>query len=154
MSQKGAIIIPITLVAEGGGSNSTESFQSILSGASPSASPSPNKGDASQKKAEAQAKSSDNIANAVLARVAAHTLNLAMSGWGDIMGNYVTGQNIQTWISEVGKIASALKLGPAGMAFYALDKGVQAFKYVGELKKSEARAEFAQKRVYGTTVKS
>ena len=154
MSQKGTIVIPITLVAEGGGSESTESFQSILSGASPSSSPSPHKGDKSQKKAEAQAKASDNIANAVLARAAAHTLNLAMSGWGDITGNYVTGQNIQTGINEISKIGAAVQLGPAGMAFYALDKGVQAFKYVGELKKSEARAEFAQKRVYGTTVKS
>ena len=44
MSQKGAIIIPITLVAEGGGSEATESFQSILSGASLSSSPSPKKG--------------------------------------------------------------------------------------------------------------
>lgn len=152
MPQKGTIVIPITLVAEGGGSNSTESFQSILSGASPS--PSVNKSEKNQKKAEAQGKSSANIANAVLARAVAHTFNLAMSGWGDITGNYVTGQNIQTGISEGGKLVAALNMGPAGMAVYAVDKGIQAFKYVGELKKSEARAEFAQKRVYGTTVKA
>lgn len=155
MSQKGAIIIPITLVAEGGGSEATESFQSIFSpsSSSPSSSPSPNKGDKSQKKAEAQGKASSNVAKAVLVRAAAQAVNLALSGWGDVTGNYVTGQNIQTAVSEAGKIGAALSMGWAGVAVYAVDKGFQALKYVGDLKKSEARAEFAQKRVYGSTVK-
>ena len=89
----------------------------------------------------------------MLTRAAAQAVSLALSGWGDVTGSYVTGQNIQTAISEAGKIGEALSMGWAGVAVYAVDKGFQAFKYVSDLKKSEARAEFAQKRVYGSTVK-
>lgn len=152
MSQKGTIVIPITLVAEGGGSDSAESFQSILSGASPS--PSVNKSDKNQKKAEVQGKSSANIARAVIVNATAKIASLALSGYGDITGDYVKGQNIQTAIREGGKLLAATSMGPWGMGAYAVDKGIQAFQYYGALKKSEAMAEFAQKRVYGTTVKS
>lgn len=152
MSQKGTIVIPITLVAEGGGSEATESFQSILSGAS--SSPSVNKGEKNQKKAEAQGKSSSNVARAVIVSATAKIASLALSGYGDITGDYVTGQNIQTAIGEGGKLLASISMGPWGMAAYGVDKGIQAFQYYGSLKKSEARAEFAQKRVYGTTLKS
>ena len=89
----------------------------------------------------------------IISRVASQTASLALQGYGNITGNYVEGQNLQVAVSEVGKIAGAVAMGWVGVALYAADKGVLAFNYVSDLKKSERQSAFAQKRVYGTTVK-
>ena len=146
MAEKNAIIIPITLIAEGGGkiSDGVEEVSIYSSG---------NDSDKNQKKAEAKAKGNANAAKAIISRVGSQSASLALQGYGDITGSYVDGQNLQVVVSEIGKIGSAIALGWAGVAIYAVDKGVQAFNYVADLKKSEQQAKFAQKRVYGSTVK-
>lgn len=146
MAEKGTIIIPITLVAEGGGtvSDGVENVSNTTS---------MNDSDKNQKKAEEKAKANTNAAKAIISRVASQTASLALQGYGDITGNYTEGQNIQLAVSEAGKIAGAVAMGGVGIALYAIDKGVQAFNYASELKKSNRQVEFAQKRVYGTTIK-
>lgn len=146
MAEKGTIIIPITLVAEGGGTVS-DGVESV------GGEPSMNDIDNNQKKARDRAKANTNAAKTIISRVASQTASLALQGYGDITGNYVEGQNLQVAVSEAGKIAGAVALGWVGVALYAVDKGVQAFNYVSDLKKSERQAAFAQKRVYGTTIK-
>jgi hypothetical protein len=146
MAEKGTIIIPITLVAEGGGAVS-DGVESV------SKEPSMNDSDKAQRKAEERAKANASAAKAIISRVASQTASLALQGYGDITGNYVEGQNLQVAVSEAGKIAGAIALGWTGVALYAIDKGVQAFNYTADLKKSARQSAFAQKRVYGTTVK-
>ena len=100
MAEKGTIIIPITLVAEGGGtvSDGVENLDSESS---------INDSDKNQKKAEERAKSNANAAKAIISRVASQTASLAMQGYGDITGNYVEAQNLQVAVTEAGKIAGA-----------------------------------------------
>lgn len=147
MAEKGAIVIPITLVAESANNAVSDGVESV------GGQNTINENDEAQKKAKNQAKSNANAAKAIISRVASQTTSLALQGYGDITGNYIEGQNLQLAISEGGKIAGAIALGWVGAAIYAVDKGVQAFNYAAELKKSERQSSFAQKRVYGTTVK-
>ncbi len=148
--EKNSIIIPITLVAEGGGSNGTTDNTNPVGQQSQEQQ---NDVDKKQKKAAARAQG-NNAAKAIISHVASQTVALALNGYGDITGNYVQGQNLQLAVSEAGKIAGAISMGWVGVVLYAVDKGVQAFNYASEMKKSEMQSAFAQKRVYGTTVKS
>jgi hypothetical protein len=147
MAEKGTIVIPITLMFEG----ENGAVSNAVEGGGDTASA--NDSDKAQKKAEERAKSNANAAKAIISRVASQTASLAMQGYGDITGNYVEAQNLQVAVTEAGKIAGAISLGWVGAALYVVDKGVQAFNYVSDLKKSERQAAFAQKRVYGTTRK-
>lgn len=146
-SEKNAIIIPITLLAEGGG---------VENASAQSKTPALPKNEQEKKQDTAMttAKSIGNASKAILVHAASQTAALALSGYGDITGNYVQGANIQTAISETGKIASAIALGWVGVATYAIDKGVQYFNYTAQMKKNERDAAFKQQRVYGTTMKS
>lgn len=152
MAKKNAIIIPIILQASTngtagatGGENAPKSSENQQKNPEQKKDP---------KKAETLAKSAGNAAKAIVAKVAGQTASLALSGYGDLTGNYVQGANIQTAVKETASIAAAVSLGPVGIALYAVDKGVQAFRYESEMRKSEMRSNFARQRVYGTTKKS
>ncbi len=150
MVQKDAIIIPVTLmVTEGTGSTKTNNAADAAT--TQNATP-PNMQDEKQKQAGTNAFSSG--AKAVLSHVGGQVLSNALQGYGDITGDYVSGQNLQVAVSETAKIVGAASMGIPGMIIYGVDKGVQAFNYYSQLKRSEAQAQFAQKRVYGTTHKS
>ena len=142
------IIIPITLaVSESGegGNVETLSTDSQLP---------QNEQDKKSKQKGKDASDKANPANAIIAKAIGETLSLALNNLGDITGNYVEAQNIQAAVSEGAKIGSAIQLGPAGLAIYAIDKTVQGYNYIASIKKSEKQAAFAQKRVFGTTTKS
>lgn len=149
MAEKGAIVIPITLVAEGGGGGSVSDGVESVGTGQPA-----NDGDKSKKKAADNAKSSANAAKAIISKVAGQVMNTALNSYGDITGNYVQQQNLQTVVSEGGKIAGAVALGPVGIGLYAVDKAVQWYNFEAERKKSERDSAFAQKRVYGSTTKA
>lgn len=149
MAEKNAIIIPITLQASTDGA--AESKNATKSGENQQKSTNKKK---DPKQAESLAKSASNAAKAIVSKVAGQTVSLALSGYGDITGNYVAGANIQTSVREAANIAAAVSMGWVGIALYAVDKGVQAFRYESELRKSEMRSNFARQRVYGTTQKS
>lgn len=104
-----------------------------------------------QKKVVAAARSDNNVAKAIVSNMAKKTVNLALNNYGNITGDYTTGQNISGAISEGLALFSAVKLGPVGIAAYAVDKGVQAFNYVAEMKRSQRESEFKSQRVYATT---
>ena len=156
--QKDAIIIPVTIRADfqGGGSSGGDGGGNIaVAKMNSNGSHVPkNEQDEKTKKAASKAKSAANAAGAILAKAIGQTASLAMQGYGDITGDYTTGQNLQTTVSEAGSIVAAIKLGPVGIATYGLNKAVQAYQYKSERKKSEARSKFIQQRVYGTTWKS
>lgn len=140
------IVIPITLaVSENGSSADT----------TPAENKQPqNEQDKKSKQKGKDASDKANPANAIITKVASETVSLALNNFGDITGSYVAGQNIQAAVSEGAKIVSAIQLGPAGLAIYAIDKTVQGYNYIASIKKSEKQAAFAQKRVFGTTTKS
>ena len=140
------IVIPITLaVSENGNSADT----------TPAENKQPqNEQDKKSKQKGKDASDKANPANAIIAKAIGETLSLALNNLGDITGNYVEAQNIQAAVSEGAKIGSAIQLGPAGLAIYAIDKAVQGYNYIASIKKSEKQAAFAQKRVFGTTTKS
>lgn len=150
MAQRDSIIIPITLMVSGGGSEIDAAAQSPTGQNEKQT----NTQDENQKKAGQNAAGENNAAKAIASKVAGQTLSLALEGYGDVTGNYVAGNNLQVAINEGSKLAAAVSLGGVGLALYAVDKGVEAFRYASNLKKSETQAKFAQKRVYGTTVKS
>ena len=140
------IVIPITLaVSENGSSADT----------TPAENKQPqNEQDKKSKQKGKDASDKANPANAIITKVVSETVSLALNNFGDITGSYVAGQNIQAAVSEGAKIVSAIQLGPAGLAIYAIDKPVQGYNYIASIKKSEKQAAFAQKRVFGTTTKS
>lgn len=140
------IIIPITLVASG------DSAESGVGTSTDNNQPQ-NEQDKKDKKAGKDAGAAENPAKAILTKAIGETLSLALNNFGDITGDYVAGQNLQTAVSEGTKLVSAISMGPAGIAVYAIDKGVQAFNYFSSIKKSDKQAAFAQKRIYGTTMK-
>lgn len=152
MAEKNAIIIPIILQAS---TNGTAGATGGENAPNPSENQQKNPEQKKDpKKAESLAKSAGNAAKAIVSKVAGQTVSLALSGYGDITGNYVAGANIQTAVKEASNIAAAVSMGPVGIALYAIDKGVQAFRYESEMRKSEMRSSFARQRVYGTTKKS
>ena len=152
MADKKAIVIPVTLLTYVDGTKGSSGSENDPKSGENQPKNTGKKKD--PKKAETLAKSAGNAAKAIVAKVAGQTLSLAMSGYGDITGNYVAGANIQTAVKEATNLAGAITLGPAGIALYAVDKGVQAFRYESEMRKSEMRSNFARQRVYGTTKKS
>lgn len=147
MQEKGSIVIPVSLLVESSGAV-TDGVESVKK------TPSNNDVDNAQKKAEQRAKSNANAAKSIISRVASQTASIALQGYGDITGNYVEGQNLQTAVTEIGKIAGAVALGPVGLGLYAVDKAVQWYNFEAERKKSERDSAFAQKRVYGSTTKA
>ncbi len=149
MSERNSIIIPVTLMVSGDGGGGSDSDVVINENGVPQ-----NGQDTKQKQAKEKATSKTNPAKAIASKIAGETLSLALSGYGDITGNYVDGQNLQVAVSEASKIAGAVAMGWVGAALYVVDKAVQGFNYASQLKKSEMQAKFNQKRVYGTTVKS
>lgn len=136
-------IIPIDLVVNSAG---VEEETSV-----PGAPEDGKENNKAQKKATENAKSDKNIAKAIVMGAAKKTVGLALSNYGNITGDYTTGQNISTAVSEGMAIYSAVKLGPVGIAAYVVDKGVQAFNYVAEIKRSQRESEFKSQRVYATT---
>ncbi len=101
-----------------------------------------------QNKAVAGAKSQANPAKALATQMAKKVATTALNNYGNITGDYTTQQNIQTAIGEAAALGTAVAMGPAGIALYAVDKVVQAFDYVARLKRSEIEANFKQQRVY------
>lgn len=114
----------------------------------------PGDGSESQKQAEEGVKSNKNAAKAMVRQMAGKVANTALSNYGNITGDYVTQQNIQTVIGEGTAIAGAVALGPAGMAIYAVDKLLQGYNYISNLKRSERDAKFKQERVFISTERS
>lgn len=110
--------------------------------------------DKKKKKAEKNAKDNANAAKAFVGQLAGQAISTALSNYGNITGNYVGGQNMQVAVSEATKLASAVMLGPWGMAAYAVNKGFELFNYHAQLKQSERDAKFAQKRVYAANRKA
>ena len=100
------------------------------------------------------AKSNANASKALALQMAGKIGSAVLNNYGNITGDYVAQQNIQTAISEGASLASAAALGWAGIAMYALDKGIQIVNYVIERKKNEREAAFKQQRVYATQHKS
>lgn len=143
--KKDCYIIPIDLVVNSEGSSG--GGETNIPGA-PKDTAEKNK---AQRKASENAKSDKNVAKAIVSNMAKKTVNLALSNYGNITGDYTTGQNISAAISEGMALYSAVKLGPIGIAAYVVDKGVQAFNYVAEIKRSQRESEFKSQRVYATT---
>lgn len=149
--EKDAIIIPVTLLVSDDEDNvSSPSSNNTRTEKKQKNNEQPN----GANKAETLAKSTANVAKAIVTKVAGQMVSLALSGYGDITGNYVAGANLQTVVKETTNIAAAVSMGPVGIALYAVDKWVQAFRYESEMRKSEMRASFNRQRVYGTTKKS
>ena len=157
MAERDSIIIPVTLMVSGGsggGGGASNKDADVIAG---------NEEDAKQKEVAALAEQRKNIAKAFAVNTAKKAVNLAFQGYGDMTGDYVTGNNIQTIVNEVsstvtGAIGSFAAGGWYGLAFWAageaIDTGIQVYQYHSNLKKSEAQAKFNQKRVYGTVQKS
>lgn len=104
--------------------------------------------------AAASSKNRANPAKAIVAKLVKQTSATALSNYGNITGDYIVQQNIQTVVGEAASIAGAVAMGPVGMALYAIDKGFQVYDYVARLKRSEAEAAFRQERVYASTHKA
>lgn len=95
-----------------------------------------------------------NPAKAILTKMAKQAAATALNNYGNITGDYVAQQNLQTVVGEAGAIAGAIAMGPVGMALYAIDKGFQVFNYISQLKRSETESAFKQKRVYASNRRS
>jgi len=104
--------------------------------------------EANQNKAVEGAKSQANAAKSLVKQMAKKAATVALSNYGNITGNYTAQQNIQAVIGEAEALGSAVAMGPAGIAMYAVDKGLQVFDYIAQLKRSEAESKFKQERVY------
>lgn len=161
MAEKDAIIIPVTLLVEGGKGGGTES--DTEESAAESASKTSNSADDAQDLAAKQASRSKNMAKALAISTAKKAVTSIVGGMGDITGNYVAAENAQLVVGEVmetatGAVGSFAIGGWAGVAIYAVGKGIEygtkAYDYQSNLKKSARDSEFKQKRVYGTTEKS
>ena len=111
-------------------------------------------GDKEQMAAAQAAKSQANAAKAMVITAAKKVATTALNNYGNITGDYVGQQNIQTLIGEASALGAAIALGPAGIAMYAVDKGLQAYNYVSQIKRSEAESAFKQKRVYAANRRS
>lgn len=115
----------------------------------------PQDGENEDQKAAAQAsKSRTNPAKAILSRMVKQAAATALNNYGNITGDYISGQNLQTAIGEATAIAGAAAMGWVGIALYAIDKGAQAYNYIAQLKRSEAESAFKQKRVYAANRRS
>lgn len=101
-----------------------------------------------QQKAVEKAKSEANGAKAFVRQLAGKVANTALNNYGNITGDYVAQQNMQAAIGEITAIGTAVALGPAGIAMYGVQKALDVFNYVSQLKRSEAESKFKQKRVY------
>lgn len=112
------------------------------------------KGQESQTEAVEKAKSAGNGAKAFARQLAGKVATTALNNFGNITGDYIAQQNMQAAIGEVAAISSAAALGPAGIAMYGVQKALDVFNYVSQLKRSEAESKFKQKRVYATEKKS
>lgn len=93
-------------------------------------------------------KSDKNAAVAMVKQMAGKAANTALNNYGNMTGDYVAQQNIQSVVSEATAIGAAVSLGPTGIAIYTVDKLLQVYNYVGQIKRSERDAEFKQQRVY------
>lgn len=113
-----------------------------------------NQKDEEQKRAENNAKDENNAAKALARQIAGKVANTALNNLGNITGEYVAQQNLQTAISEAAAIGGAIALGPAGMVMYGVNKAIEAYNYWSGLKISARDANFAQKRVFGSVKKS
>ncbi len=159
MAESTAIVIPIYLSpvsseAEAGEASVIDT--PAQAGAAPPGSelPESNKSDKAQKKAAKNAESNKNAAKALAKQIGKKVAMTALSNYGNVTGNTVEQQNIQTAVGEALSISAAVSLGPAGVALYVVDKGIQAYNYISDLKQSSARSSFAQKRVYGSEKRS
>ncbi len=104
--------------------------------------------DDNKSQAVAGAKSQANAAKALVMQMTKKVATAALNNYGNITGDYTMQQNVQTAIGEIASLGSAVAMGPAGIALYAVDKGIQIFNYVSQLKRSEAEANYKQERVY------
>lgn len=103
-----------------------------------------------KKKAASASKSNANAAKAMVKQMVGKVANTALNNYGAITGDYTTQANIQTLVGEGTALASAIALGPAGIATYVVDKGLQLYSYVSQLKQSEQKSKFAKERVYAS----
>lgn len=115
---------------------------------------SPSDSNEQQKKAADGVKGEKNAAKAMVRQMAGKVANTALQNFGNLTGDYVMQQNIQSAISEATSIAGAVALGPIGVGIYALDKVLQGYNYISGLKRSERDAKFKQERVFISTERS
>ena len=108
-------------------------------------------GAGSEQQAVDASKSNKNAALAMVQQMASKAANTALNNYGNITGDYITQQNIQTVISEAAAIGGAIALGPAGIALYATDKLLQAYNYYGNILRSERDSAFQRERVFAST---
>lgn len=134
---------------EGGGQANGEEVKN-----SGDLSPDTNDADSDKEEAAQSSRSRMNPAKAIAAKLVKQTATTALANYGNISGDYVAQQNMQTLIGEAASVAGAVAMGPVGIALYAIDKGVQAFNYISQIKRSEAEAAFRQERVYASTRKA
>ena len=124
-------------------------------GGGESMSPSAGGGSDDVKKAAAESsKSRVNPARAIAAKLVKQTATTALANYGNITGDYTAQQNMQTFVGEAASIAGAVAMGPVGIALYAIDKGVQAFNYISQIKRAQAESAYKQARVYAVTHKA
>ncbi|MBQ7912975.1 MAG: hypothetical protein IJ308_04415 [Clostridia bacterium] len=148
MAERNSIEIPIyiTPVSSGGTGGS--------GGDMPTPELPDNEQDKRQKQVEEKTKSAANPAAAFARQMAGKVASTALNNYGNITGDYIAGQNLQAAVGEAAAIGTAIALGPAGVAMYAVDKVLQGYNYIAERKRSETEASFAQKRVYATHKKA
>lgn len=111
-------------------------------------------GQNSLKNTTEKVKSDGNGAKAFARQIAGKVASTALNNYGNITGDYITQQNMQAAIGEVAAVSSAIALGPAGIAMYAVNKGLQAYNYISQIKRSETQAAFNQQRVYAAERKT
>lgn len=110
--------------------------------------------EASRRKVEEESQGNGNAAKALVSHMAGKALSLALGGVGDLTGSYVAQQNLQLAVTEATSLVGAMALGWVGVAIFAVDKAVDTFSYFAGLKRSEAQARFAQKRVFAAEHKA
>lgn len=141
MADKNEYVITISVSSSGGsGGNSSPDTENGAVSA---------KGEAKD-----QAKAQANAAKALLSQMGGKVVQTALGSYGNLTGDYVAQSNIQTAVSEGTAIASAIALGPTGIAIYAVDKIIQGYGYVSQIKRSARDAAFRQKRVGFSTERS
>ena len=107
-----------------------------------------------QEETAAAAKSAANAAKAIATQMASKVATTALNNYGNITGDYVTQQNMQTMVGEVTALGGAIAMGPVGVATYVGGKLIEGYNYVSQLKRSEAESSFKRQRVYAANNRS
>ncbi len=110
--------------------------------------------DKNQKVAAEKSKSWANPVKAIAAHMVKRVASTALCNYGNVFGDYVAQQNIQATIGEATALGGAVAIGAVGIALYVTDKGLQAYNYIAQIKRSEAESAFKQQRVYASNRRS